>query len=223
MNLRNSFQRVVPMFLSVMFIAITTMSPSHFTATPIIPSTYTTTLPIQHILKQEYAVTPSLEQFVNAVVNGKKDTAVGIFVPGVLALPIVQQPLDQPYFVSTDASVVTQFRLAMAQNTIGLLAHNDLAGAMFSDLDVAQHAYVVYGSGAIQEFLISTIKRYQALDPESPFSSFVDLDTNGTPLSSSTVFNNIFSTGNQLIFQTCIAKDGEGSWGRMFVIATHVQ
>jgi hypothetical protein len=148
-----------------------------------------------------------------------EDQAIGIYVPGVLALPILQQPADQPYFVSTKPSVVTQFRMALQTNTIGLLAHNNLAGALFSSLAVKQNVFVVFGSGAAKTFTISAVKRFQALQPESPFSNFVDLDHPGAQLASAAVFNDIFSRPNRLIFQTCIANQGNASWGRLFVIA----
>jgi hypothetical protein len=38
-------------------------------------------------------------------------------------------------------------------------------------------------------------------------------------LSSEDVFKQVYAKGNQLVFQTCIQRGNEDSWGRLFIIA----
>jgi hypothetical protein len=196
---------------------------------PRIPQTYSTVKPVQHVIISDEQVFPSLEWFENSLnasgsfANVSADQVIGVYVPYVLALPVVQQPQDQPYFVSTDPGVVTQFRMALQSGTVGLLAHNTLAGSQFSGLALQQQVSVIYGDGSVKLAQINTIKRYQALQPENPYSLFVDLDSPGKTISSSDVFQQVFAQGNQVVFQTCIDRDGNPSWGRLFVIATLAQ
>jgi len=70
-------------------------------------------------------------------------------------------------------------------------------------------------------YRIKEIDSYQALKPNSPFSNFVDTsDPSRSVLSSADLFNRLYTTRDQLVFQTCIENEGEPSWGRLFVIAS---
>lgn len=77
---------------------------------------------------------PSLDEFVASIKNGQKNTVVGIYVPGILALPVGQQPTDEAGYVTRKPDQLTQFNLAERYGTIGILAHNDLAGSDFSTI-----------------------------------------------------------------------------------------
>jgi hypothetical protein len=44
----------------------------------------------------------------------------GVYVPGFLALPVVQQPSGSSGYVSRKAETATQFQLAARYNVIGL-------------------------------------------------------------------------------------------------------
>ena len=67
--------------------------------------------------------------------SGEANTLRGVYVPNVLALPIVQQPADKPYYVSNHNGEATQFSIASQYGNIGLLAHNNLSGRFFSQLE----------------------------------------------------------------------------------------
>jgi hypothetical protein len=162
---------------------------------------------------------PILADFVKSVEDGRAQTPVGIYVPGVLAFPIVQQPSGDPAYVSTQSSRVTQFRLASQYKTIGLLAHNNLAGQLFFNLQKFQILFVVYGDGSLDYYMVTGIQRFQALSPSSPYSDFVDLGNPYNKLSATDLFNRTYALGNRLIFQTCIEANGESSWGRLFITA----
>lgn len=163
---------------------------------------------------------PTLEEFTAFVVNADPTTIVGVYVCHVLALRVTQQPMDNPVYVSEDLGTATQFRLASAYGTIGLLAHNDRAGARFLNLMLGHEVDVVYGDGSIRRYLVSGIRHFQPLRPDDPYSDFNDLDNGGDPVSSTQVFQQFFTGGDQVVFQTCISANGNYTWGRLFVIAT---
>ena len=81
-------------------------------------------------LAQEYAEQsfPRFSTFVETIQNGKAGVLEGVYVPNVFALPVTQQPVGNPGFVSQAADTVTQFGMAAEVGNVGLLAHNNLAG-----------------------------------------------------------------------------------------------
>jgi hypothetical protein len=173
--------------------------------------------PIQAIGAGERTL-PGFAGFSKSVQNGEADVLRGVYVPEILALPIVQQPVDRPYHVSNRAGEATQFSIASQYGNIGLLAHNTLAGQFFSELTNGQEVRLVYGDGRVEYFVVEQVLRFQALQPESVTSSFRNLDRNEV-LSSGEMFNRAYVGGHRLVFQTCIAAEGNASWGRLFVVA----
>ncbi len=165
------------------------------------------------------ATLPSLDDFVKSVKNGQKNTVVGIYVPSVLALPVDQQPQGQAGYVTRQPDEATQFGLASNYGTVGILAHDDLAGAQFSNILLDQYAIVVYGDGHEDYYLVDEIQKYQALSPTSTFSDFINLDGSNERLNASQLFSRVYGKGHRLVFQTCIDAYGDASWGRMFIIA----
>ena len=146
------------------------------------------------------------------------DILRGVSVANVLDLPVVQQPIDNPYYVSNRNGEATQFSMVSQYGNIGLLAHNTLSGKHFSKLALGQEVRLDYGNGRVKYFVIEQILRFQALQPESVSSTFRNLDRNET-LSASEMFNRVYVGGHRLVFQTCIEADGNVSWGRLFVVA----
>jgi hypothetical protein len=161
---------------------------------------------------------PTVVEFSHSVHNGDANDLRGVYVANVLNLPVVQQPVDRPYFVSNRNGEVTQFAMAAHYGSIGLLAHNTLSGKSFSNLAMGQEVQLVFGDGRVEYFEISQILTFQALEPESVSSSFRNLDRNEL-LSAVEMFNRAYAGEDRLVFQTCIAAEGNVSWGRLFVIA----
>jgi len=159
----------------------------------------------------------SYTEFSQSVRDGK-DAIRGVYVKDTLALRVMQQPAGKDAFVSSVAGVATQFRMAEQFGTIGLLAHNFAGGSTFSNVDVDDEIYILYGDGKTEKFVVERILSYQALSPNSPTSNFRDLGT-GEIISASTLFETIYKGDPHLVMQTCIAKDAELSWGRLFIIA----
>jgi hypothetical protein len=161
---------------------------------------------------------PLLNVFISQVKNGRSDQLRGVYIPEILAAPVVQQPAGNNGFVSPRQNIVTQFGLASEFGSTGLLAHNNLAGTSFSQLEADQKIYLIYGDGQISTFVVTKILRYQALQPNSTSSKFIDLSTNDM-LKASEVFSKVYNRQGQVIFQTCISAGDQLSWGRLFVIA----
>jgi hypothetical protein len=161
---------------------------------------------------------PGMDTFVGQVRNGQAGELRGIYIAGILAAPIVQQPQGMEEFVSPWQNIVTQFGLASNHGSVGLLAHNYLAGKSFSLLQPGQQVHLVYGDGRIATFIVSEILHYQALEPDSISSSFIDLDTRESQ-SYASLFSRIYNRPGQVVFQTCISAGEDIAWGRLFVIA----
>ena len=166
---------------------------------------------------------PRLFDFVHDIQNGQENALAGVYVPGVMAFRIVQQPAEDAGFVSQKPGVLTQFGLVNQYHTIGLLAHNYLAGSAFFDLEPGEKVFLIYGDGSIQYYRIDHIDNFQALSPNSPYSSFREIGKSDGTLSVGTVFNRIYASGDRLVFQTCIQANGEPSWGRIFITAFPLQ
>jgi hypothetical protein len=147
-----------------------------------------------------------------------RDVLREVSVENVLDLPVVQQPADEPYYVSDRDGEITQFSMASKYGSIGLLAHNTRSGRYFSQLKQGQEVQLVYGDGRTEYYVVERVLRFQALQPESVSSSFRNLDRNET-ITAGDMFQRAYVGGQRLIFQTCIAAEGSTSWGRLFVVA----
>jgi hypothetical protein len=161
---------------------------------------------------------PSFADFSRAVQNGDANVLRGVYVPEVLALPVVQQPVDRPYYVSSHNGEATQFAMVSQYGNIGLLAHNTLSGKLFPRLSIGLQVRLVYGDGRVEEFVVASVLRFSASEPESVSSSFHNLDRNET-LSAGEMFSRAYVGERHLVFQTCIAANGNVSWGRLFIVA----
>lgn len=166
------------------------------------------------------AALPNYRSFISDLKSGRPELA-GVYVRGLFAYKVIQQPSNNPAYVSTQADALTQFSLASNYRTIGLLGHNNLAGSSFFNLAKNQDIILVNGDGSTSFYQVYDIQRYRALSPESPYSQFIDLATNER-LSAEQLFNNVYGKGNILVFQTCIAVEDVPSWGRIFVLARPV-
>lgn len=162
---------------------------------------------------------PNFSDFYNPIQNSEDNLLRGVYVPNVFALPVVQQPTDDPYYVSNHDGEATQFSIASQYGNIGLLAHNHLSGKSFSKLSIGQEVELVYGDGRIEYFVVTEVLHFQALQPQSQQSLFLNLDNSET-LSANQMFNRVYTGSHHLTFQTCINANGNMSWGRLFVLAT---
>ncbi len=152
---------------------------------------------------------------------GDQDGVIGVVAAGDFSFPVVQQDGEGSVTVNAARNTVTQFGMAASLGNIGLLAHNYLAGRSFFDLKVGQRVYLVYGTGMVEAFTVSKILRYQALTPRSPYSEFREADGD-TVITAEEMFYIAYGGSFHVTFQTCIAQDGDNSWGRLFVIAEPV-
>ena len=161
---------------------------------------------------------PDFSSFIKNVQNGNPDDLRGVYVPGLLALAVVQQPWDEPGFVSRDPESITQFGMAKEAGIIGLLAHNYLAGSHYAGMKRGDEVRIIFGDGRVEYFIVKQILQYQALQPSSVHSDFRDLDTD-IITTAQDVFRKVYSGDRHVTFQTCIEAEGNINWGRLFVIA----
>jgi hypothetical protein len=165
---------------------------------------------------------PSLEDFTRQVSHGTAEAIAGVYAEGVFALPVVNQPAGNPGYVASQPNVLTEFSLAATYGSIGFVAHNTLAGNLFTNLQIGNGLVVIKGNGIQQFYQISRIRRFKALFPNSAYSSYVDLEQ-GNQLTYSDLFFQTYGVKGTVVLQTCISTDGIDSWGRLFVIATPLQ
>jgi len=178
-------------------------------------------LPVRSASAAEKGNPQAFSGFIASVVNGQAKEVRGVYVPGILALRVLQQPQGDPGLVLRVDGVATQFRLAARNRVIGLLAHNDLAGAAFSGLKIGQEVRIVYGDGRVAYYQINRLARFQAFQPGSRKENYVDLNSNAT-YSAQEIFSMFYDGAAHVTFQTCILRDGNSSWGRLFVTAVPV-
>ena len=159
-------------------------------------------------------------QFIKNVTAKKSGNQyVGMIVPKLFTLPIMQQPTGRPDFVSTEPEVVTEFSLTTQFGSTGLLAHNYLAGSNFSKIKENDLIVLVTADKEYKLYKVEKILSYQALSPNSPYSNFVDLNDSSRVLSAVDLFMEVYTEEGSLVIQTCIALGNEPSWGRLFVQA----
>jgi hypothetical protein len=171
--------------------------------------------------RHQLLVMQDLIKYTAKLTNGRGNNVTGVYVKDVLAYPVTQQPSGSAAYVSSKRDVLTQFSSPKRYGTVGILAHNYLAGVSFYDLSRGQDIYVLYGDGTMAQYVVTDIRSFQALDPHSPYSDFVDLDTD-TRHTAKSVFYQVYGNKDKLVLQTCIEMQGNGSWGRMFVIAEQI-
>ncbi|TAK11933.1 MAG: sortase [Anaerolineae bacterium] len=142
-------------------------------------------------------------------------TATKVVAHGLFTYTVVQNGNSVP----TGGSSVGQYAAAAKKKSIGLLAHNYLAGGSFASLKVGQLITVTFSDGSTKTYKVYSVQTYQATDPNDFSQPFIN--SNGKKVSARTVFNAAYKA-NQVTFQTCIAKNGYSSWGVLFVIAKEV-
>ncbi len=161
---------------------------------------------------------PDPASFGLSIQNGDANGLRGVYVDGLFALPVIQQPASNAGYVSTTDNTVTQFGLASQYGTVGLLAHNFLSGQQFFQLMPGMVIQLIYGDGHIERFQVTQTYQYQATSPFSMYSDFVDLNSHEY-LTGTALFHKVYTGPTHVTFQTCITRDGNSSWGRLFVIA----
>ena len=183
----------------------------------VLSSLFFNLIPTSQIVKVEN-ILPDFTDFAQPVEDGNVNILSSVYVPNVIALPVVQQPSGNAGYVSNKDNQATQFAMASQFGNIGLLAHNHLSGRSFSEIAIGQEVRLVYGDGKVEYFVVTEILRYQALEPDNQLSSFRNLD-NYEVLSAEEMFERVYAGEHHVTFQTCIAANGILSWGRLFVVA----
>lgn len=161
---------------------------------------------------------PELLEFSRRVVNGQPGALCGLYVAGILALRVVQQPADDPGYISSEDGTATQFQKADLFDAVGLLAHNTLAGRDFFKLSAGQELILIYGDGRIKYFRVSELADYQRLTLADLRSDFLPLDSSPKQTADQ-VFARFYQQAHRLTLQTCLKRGDIADWGVHFVVA----
>ena len=100
-------------------------------------------------------------------------------------------------------------------------SHNFLAGKRFLSLKAGESITITVDDDTQYRYMITAIQKYQAVDPTSLRSDFIDLKGKKR-YNTNDLFDRVYTGGHRLVLQTCIEKDGNKEWGRLFVIAKPV-
>lgn len=169
------------------------------------------------------AESSNLASFAASVANGQAGQLVGVFVEGHFALPVLQQPNGDDNYVANVENSLTAYGRAARHGTLGLLAHNTLSGSAFFKLKTGQEVVAIFGDGRQERYRITGEQAYQALSPNEPTSSFIDLsDPSQTVIGHQQVFDRVYAHSGRLVLQTCIEANGISTWGRLFIIAEKI-
>jgi len=169
-------------------------------------------------ITEKSKVDSQIKEFINQLKNGDEDVIRGIYSEEQFALYVVEQPSSKPAFVSSIPDVVTDFSMPKKYGVIGMIAHNYLAGQYFFGLELGDVVQIIYGDGSVISYRITEKKEFQALSPRSPYSDFLNLESDEV-ISSKQLFERVYTGGHHLTLQTCIQVGMEDSWGRLFLIA----
>lgn len=161
---------------------------------------------------------PVLANFALAMERQGARQVVGVYAQGVLAHEVWQQPYDAPEFVFNQGHVVTEFRAVRdLTGNVGLLAHNNLAGALFSRLGVGDVVDVIFGDGAVVQYAVTEVRAFEVVDAHQ----LRDVET-GEVLGVEYVFYAMYGGDVRVVLQTCIREGDNPDWGRLFVIGRPV-
>ena len=130
----------------------------------------------------------------------------------------MEQPAGRKTFVSEEKDTLTAFRTPSSNGIYGFLAHNFLAGKHFFELKPDSRIEISDQDGQQKKYEVKKILEFQAKNPRSPRSDFIDLKS-GETISATALFKKIYTGSHRLVLQTCISKEGNDEWGRCFLIA----
>lgn len=133
---------------------------------------------------------------------------------------IVQQPTGYYSYVSDAPNTLTQHSQTCCES-IGLLAHNTEAGALFDLIQVGDKIKLTY-LDHVEYWETSQIYETRAVSPFSVMTNLQDLNTGEiydfVPFSNSIYWSNT----PKLVLQTCIEHEGNLNWGRLFIVAVPI-
>lgn len=162
---------------------------------------------------------PTLTQFISTVANGISQIT-GVYIENLMATPVVQQPPGNYEFISNDPNTITQFMLTTPEVT-GLLAHNYLVGKLFFKINIGDSIFIIDGYGRVAEYRVVEIDSYQVTKIDGVVK-YVDIHEY-QELDTAQLFAKYYMGEKHLTLQTCIAKDGDPVWGRLFITAIPVK
>jgi hypothetical protein len=163
----------------------------------------------------------TLATFLQEVANGHAARVRGLLIPGLPALRVVQQPVNDNSFVSVEDGTATQFQSAVPYGVIGLLAHNFLSGKLFFQIARGQELAVMLEDGSQERFQVVEITDFERLTKNDLQSDFRELSNDQT-LSADQVFKRYYQGQPHLTLQTCVEKNGDYNWGVRFITAVPI-
>jgi hypothetical protein len=99
------------------------------------------------------------------------------------------------------------------------IAHNSQDGIYFDSIQVGNVIHYYDGN----EWVGYRVRELRAMQATEPDSMRTELIWNGDALTPEQIHQQIFNVPGTMILFTCISKDGNFRWGRLFVIADRIE
>lgn len=184
------------------------------------PAAPTSVPVVEPVFTAEPSSNTDLQAFIQRVADGRTGLA-GVYATGQFAFPVARQPSGDPVWVSPNDDEVTLFNAPLEHGVTALLAHNNLAGRTFAALPDGQELVLVYGDGSTQAYRITAQHSFQSVEPLNTSGDLIDL-SDGLRLTSGQVYERFYTGAYPLVLQTCIERNGDYFWGRLFLLAEPV-
>jgi len=131
--------------------------------------------------------------------------------PDMPPVVIIQQPTGDYGFVSSAEYAVTEYNIPGGGNTIFLAHSFTETGRAILRLKIGDRVIID------KNYVVVRIYEFEAVKPTDGYSPMIYTET-GETLSSSRALDMVFSNPEQVVFQTCIEKNYNPYWGRLFVV-----
>jgi hypothetical protein len=120
--------------------------------------------------------------------------------------------------VTNNPGEVTRFPLTQS---ITFLAHNNLEGQHFGEIEIGD--IILYLDGDPETKGMYEVVEIVEAQASDPWSEYTNLLIDGEWMTPAQAYDRVgYTDPEKLVLQTCIEKDGNWSWGRLFVIAVEV-
>ena len=154
-----------------------------------------------------------------------------ITLPNDLPMVIVQQPKGDPLWISNNIDAFTQIEQPRKEFGTSVFAIHTY-GSKNDLYDLKINDFIVYKTISIDNncnvhanlvfYRVKDILRYQALSPRNPATPLIDLVT-GKQYSVESIIDKVYGNNEYVILQTCIYKNGNTAWGRLFVVLEEIK
>lgn len=135
----------------------------------------------------------------------------GLYAESIVELKIVQSPTNT---LSMKADEVLELSISEQLGNTILVAHNTLGGKNFKYLTLGQTIYTIKGNGSYEKSIIIEIAEFESLS-----NNLYKESSTGLIFTDMQLVERFFFGNKHVLLQTCVEKDYNYGWGRLFIVA----